>query len=363
MALRLSLFATKATNLRLRRLSNKDPESLKILDLCINLIKSKELNLNIEIETIDRIELIDINADVKNTTWAIGLNISGSTTDRKDFDKRIFVKQTSSQMFKAELKANNLLKSNRLGHDPIISSPFQLINEHKLIISELIEGTNAKYSLRKCLSNPIARKLKSKTIENYFNYGQWLAYFHRNGTKKEIADLENYKNATMDGLLFTTEASVVDEISSEQLIAEIRQYLEVTPNHSDIGYVHGDFGPQNIMIKTQGFSVVDWELFHLGHHIEDCIHFLINVLTQVKHVPFEFGFTQKLITSFLRGYQSEQLCFNCFENVVTLLAISNIFKRQEWMAADFPAYQRLNYIPLLRDIANNNYQQWKLNSS
>lgn len=345
--------------MRLNRLSADHQKSKEISKLSRHLVETGQLVLDQEIERIVSIVSLPIEADIKQSNWASKLQIEGITKSGKTIQQNFFVKQTTKELFNAEKIAVSQLAQSQTVIDLTINKPTQFFDAHLLIFSALAEGINFKWRLRKCYLNPLAFGLRADAIARVADYGKWLSAFHQDLSNADHPSLPLEDNTGTHTLIYTTHANILRQRSSSELIEEISRYLNSTLDSSSTAFVHGDFGPQNIIDTGDVFQVVDWEGFHLGHNIEDCIHFVINILTQARHTPFDFGFTRAVIESFLNAYTSKYRCFKYFSEITILLAISNIFKRQEWTGNRFPLHLHLFYLPMLRRLAESYYMLWK----
>jgi len=354
--------------MRLQSLKNNRDRSAVLIDLVEDLIRNKNIQSTSHFDSYDSIELIPLKDEIKHQNWAIGVSLSGYSKSGERISGTFFVKQTPEIAFQKELKGVEELKKTigkKGDFRSKISIPIEFVTQHRLIISQFCDGQNVKMAIRNCYVKPWSRKIKKKMLDQCKIYGAWLAMFHK-ATRQTISNLPTFnKNSVskgVDEIIYPAQVEIVQGCANKIMLQEVRSRLEKNMYYC---CVHGDYGPQNIVQKNGDFNILDWERCHLGYNIEDCVHFIMNVLTQVRHVPYDFGFTRRYIDHFLKGY------YDCHEpqshlpsQLAILLGVNTTLKttnttisREEWPIVPSALYRKVTYVSLLFRIAEQAYSK------
>lgn len=343
--------------MRLVRLSTKAPQSLQIQAEVESLIRERELKIGIDPDAHFETRILDLDANVKSISWAIGLEVSQLSAEHRHVRRRLFIKQPSEDGFQGELSAIKLKDALNVSQFPNVSSPFFFSEKNRLVISELEDGENLKSRLRKSNYWPPSKNRNMELVESFHRVGNWLASFHEHSMHYRQAPDSSMDSPGLADLLHISEVPIVPKVDPQDFLDTLRVSLSKMTSCLKGGYVHGDFGPQNVLCSKTSLAVVDWEFLKQGLGIEDCVQFVVITLTQARYSLFDFGRTELFIRSFLNGYQSQIGSTENFAEIVTLLAISNVYKRQEWSNKPFSMVEHILFLPLLRRLAVKNYEK------
>lgn len=332
--------------MKLQRVSSKDPKAVNIVSR-LNTLTDQGIwhpfkNPDLELD----ITPFAIQADIKQSNYACAISI----TNIKDKTSQTwFVKQAAEDEFTREKQAIANLKNTKASELTNICYPIFFDDADRLIISPYAQGKNAKWILRDSLLR-LRTKKHQATESAYKAYGNWLAGFHAH-TKQT----QDFEKATGKELFYPARHRLIKSVSNSEYYQVVDHLIDKLGLNKIYSAVHGDFGPHNIMQDQGGFSVIDWEKFCIALSVTDCIDFTTSVLTQLRHQPYSSHQAKNLIGAFLNSYAKACALPSSFTEVVTLIAISNIYKRQEWAQSEFSVVNKLSFLPTLRKLASSSF--------
>ncbi len=314
------------------------------------------------LSNVEEVRILDLSTEVKSTTWCIAVAIKGLDADGVRVEQRLFIKKAERKLYQQEKIAVQRFSQLMVARDAKVSLPQLFVDEEALIVSKFVEGKNVKLSLRALLFNPLAMRSKQPALQLFGQIGSWLADFHTESAKNS-RHTELNSEQSLRNFFYQPIIPLVDGVSNAQLLDLVRSTLKSHFHDlcSHWSTLHGDFGPQNIIANIDDFKVVDWEVSRDGVALEDCVNFVTEILVQLRHMPLRARLIKKLIGEFLRSYLASHDDAELFIDVVTLLAISRVLKRQEWSGNPFLLPHKVVYLPVLRSIAKESYSSVMLN--
>src|SRR5262249_43806710 len=82
----------------------------------------------------------------------------------------------------------------------------------------------------------------------------------------------------------------------------IKSLIRSLTNPPEKWFVHADFSPKNILVHSQGITLVDFETAHAGDASYDLGFFLSHLLLKTIHASPNESIIENLIPSFVQAY-------------------------------------------------------------
>jgi aminoglycoside phosphotransferase (APT) family kinase protein len=183
-----------------------------------------------------------------------------------------------------------------------VARPIAYFSEYKAVVTEKADGKN----LHTLLNRPLRSLLRidaKKGMEWCYQAGRWLRKFQEvtKRPEKEKFASESFRGE-VEGLAKRCGTLGFSPLSARRILSWARSELERVgePELQVVGQ-HPDFQPQNILVTSNGITVLDFTSFKYGNRYHDVACFLTFLDSRLKHPLFSKAQIHRLREGFLRG--------------------------------------------------------------
>lgn len=245
--------------------------------------------------------------------WTPGRRLVGRHTDLLEVLEeggagRLFVKQLrvgtrerADPRLRREYRALRVLRQ-RLGPEFTKSVPvvFGVHQDDKVLVVGALEGVPLSHVLKR-EANLLTGFLCGRRLEAMgYDVGRWLRRFHdRTARPPALHDHGKFCQLLDEALeRFGDRLSASDGVWLRSVLGSASSRLAAVPLRTAAR--HGDFLPQNILVRADGIGVLDFENYRVREPVHRDVGYM---LAYVSLLRVKRGYLPSALNSFARGFQ------------------------------------------------------------
>jgi len=294
----------------------------------------------------DQFRLFSVNSDIRGDRWVAGLEVLPKSVGEKGVSKKFIVKKVDDS--RQEIVAHENIKLDRVNAVPGVVELLCYDQAEDLLFYPKIEGKDCK---KIYLAALLGIYSANKWFQIERDIAKWLARLHSltcNHSNERVS-LDSYFSG--------------QECDSNEVYERIKIYLSDTTQFGK-ECIHGDFLLPNIIHFKSELNVIDWEHYRIGAGLEDCIRYLVGLISVGRLFPHRWTFIQKSISVFLKTYAQETK--NLHGRTMPLVIIAAILEVQRWQRWDPEHRWRFSgklYFPMLMELKKQSIELWEESGS